>query len=50
VQINNGVFVPAFGAPGKPWVCFQNSSLRWGDPTPSAVPQVTPYSFENTGP
>jgi ABC-type branched-subunit amino acid transport system substrate-binding protein len=50
VQINNGVFEPAFGSPGKPWVCFTNASVRWGDPTPSAVPQVTAYSFENTGP
>jgi len=33
VQVQNGKFVPAFGEPGKPWVCFQVSDPTVDHPT-----------------
>jgi len=33
VQVQNGKFVPVFGEPGKPWVCFQLSDPTVDSPT-----------------
>ena len=32
VKVVNGAFVQAFGEPGKPWVCWDNTTDEWHQP------------------